>query len=91
MSKNVEITINNKEGIHARPSSMIVNCAQKFKCKILIKKGNNTGDAHNMLDIMAMGLSCGTKIQIICDGEDEIIALDEISELFGREFNFERK
>ena len=90
MSVRKKVIVINKDGIHARPSSVIVTCAKKYCCEIFIHKKNQKGDAKNMLDLMSMALSVGTELEVECDGNDEREALNEIVELFAKEFNFDR-
>ena len=65
------ITIENKTGIHARPASVFVQTATKFKSKVQIKAKGKTVDAKSILMIMSMGLVKGTEITIVADGPDE--------------------
>ena len=42
-------TIENKTGIHARPASLFVQTASKFKSKVQIKAKGKTVDAKSIL------------------------------------------
>ena len=63
-------TIKNKTGIHARPASVFVQTASKFKSKVQITAKGKKVDAKSILMIMSMGLSNGTEIEISADGPD---------------------
>ena len=52
-----KIKIINKLGLHARASSKLTELANKFKCEIKIKKGNEEADAKNMMDILMLSAS----------------------------------
>ena len=65
------ITIENKTGIHARPASIFVQTATKFKSKIQLQAKGKTIDAKSILMIMSMGLVKGTEVTIIADGPEE--------------------
>ena len=69
------VTIENKTGIHARPASVFVQTATKFKSKVQIKAKGKTVDAKSILMIMSMGLVKGTDITICADGPDEAEAV----------------
>jgi len=84
------VKVNNKDGIHARPSAMIVECASKFPCNIFFYKNSKKGDAKNILDLMCMAMTYGQDVKIECEGEQELEALDALSQLFSKEFNFEK-
>ena len=83
------MTIENKTGIHARPASIFVQTASKFKSKVQIKAKGKTVDAKSILMIMSMGLVKGTEITIIADGPDEADAVKTLQELVESKFNEE--
>lgn len=83
------ITIENKTGIHARPASIFVQTATKFKSKVQIKAKGKTVDAKSILMIMSMGLVKGTEITICADGEDEEQAVKELKDLVASKFGEE--
>ena len=79
------VMIENKTGIHARPASVFVQTAAKFKSKVQIKAKGKAVDAKSILMIMSMGLVKGTEITIAADGEDEaaaVKALKDFQQLF---------
>jgi phosphocarrier protein len=83
------ITIENKTGIHARPASVFVQTATKFKSKVQIKAKGKTVDAKSILMIMSMGLVKGTEITIVADGPDEAEAVKTLKELVESKFGEE--
>ncbi len=82
-------TIENKTGIHARPASVFVQTATKFKSKVQIKAKGKTVDAKSILMIMSMGLVKGTEITICADGPDEAEAVNALKELVDSKFGEE--
>ena len=83
------VTIENKTGIHARPASVFVQTATKFKSKVQIKAKGKTVDAKSILMIMSMGLVKGTEITIVADGPDEADAVKALKELVESTFDEE--
>lgn len=83
------LTVENKTGIHARPASVFVQTASKFKSKIEIKANGKTANAKSILTIMSLGLSKGTEITICADGEDEQDAVSALSQLVESKFGEE--
>jgi phosphocarrier protein len=83
------ITIENKTGIHARPASIFVQTATKFKSKVQIKAKGKTVDAKSILMIMSMGLVKGTEITICADGPDEAEAVKSLTDLVASKFGEE--
>ncbi len=82
-------TIENKTGIHARPASLFVQTASKFKSKVQIKAKGKTVDAKSILMIMSMGLTKGTEITLSADGPDEADAVNTLKELVDNKFGEE--
>ena len=83
------VTIENKTGIHARPASVFVQTAAKFKSKVQIKAKGKSVDAKSILMIMSMGLVKGTEITIAADGEDEAAAVQALKDLVVSKFGEE--
>ena len=83
------ITIENKTGIHARPASIFVQTATKFKSKIQLQAKGKTIDAKSILMIMSMGLVKGTDITIVADGPDEAEAVKTLKDLVLSKFGEE--
>ena len=55
------VTIENKTGIHARPASVFVQTATKFKSKIHLEAKGKKVDAKSILMLMSLGLVKGTE------------------------------
>ena len=83
------VTIENKTGIHARPASVFVQTAAKFKSKVQIKATGKAVDAKSILMIMSMGLVKGTEITIAAEGEDEAAAVQALKDLVVSKFGEE--
>lgn len=83
------MTIENKTGIHARPASIFVQTAAKYKSKVQIKAKGKSVDAKSILMIMSMGLVKGTEITITADGPDEAEAVNALKELVESKFGEE--
>lgn len=74
-----QIEIKNKTGLHARPASDFVLKAKKFESKISICKENGQPvNAKSIMRLLAEGIGQGTKIEIMAEGNDEQLALDEL-------------
>ena len=83
------LTIENKTGIHARPASLFVQTATKYKSKVQIKAKGKTVDAKSILMIMSMGLVKGTEVTICADGPDEAEAVETLGKMIEDKFGEE--
>lgn len=66
-----EITITNSSGLHARPASLWVQMAGRYQSSIKIKVNNSEVDGKSILGILSLGLTSGSKFELLVDGDDE--------------------
>ncbi|MDX9828005.1 MAG: HPr family phosphocarrier protein [Spirochaetia bacterium] len=85
----LETTIRNRAGIHARPSAMIAQTAIKFSSRIFLEKNGNKINAKSIMGIITLAASFGSKIRITAEGSDEVAAAEAIKALFESGFNEE--
>ena len=73
----------NPLGLHARAAATLVRRASQFSCKIMLCRlpSEHRANARSILDLLALGASCGATIHITADGEDEVKALEDIRRL----------
>ncbi len=64
------VQLKNKVGLHARPASLFVQTAKKFKAKITVRKDDKQADAKSILGVLSLGAEYGHWITIIAEGED---------------------
>ena len=65
------ININNKYGIHARPSPHISEIVNQYKSKVILKYNDNEADASSVMSLILLCVEPKTKIELIVDGVDE--------------------
>ncbi|HTN34276.1 MAG TPA: HPr family phosphocarrier protein [Marinobacter sp.] len=75
------VTIINKLGLHARATAKLVATASKFESNVSISGKNREVNAKNIMQVMMLGASKGTKIELIADGHDEHEAIAALVEL----------
>ena len=83
------VTIQNRAGIHARPSALLVQTAKDFQSNIYLEKGNDRINGKSIMGILTLGASYGTELKVIVEGEDEQAALDAMVKLFNKKFEEE--
>lgn len=83
------VQIENKIGLHARPASLLVTAAGRFKSNIVIKKGDRTAAANSMIKILALRVKLNDTITIEADGSDEEQAVETLAELIHSKFGEE--
>lgn len=79
--KEIPVKIQNPTGLHARPASILVKEAMKFKSNIYFIKNNKEYNAKSIMSVMAMGAAMGDEIKIKAEGEDEEKAIETLRKL----------
>lgn len=79
--KNITVTVVDPVGLHARPATVAVNAASKFKCDVEVAyKGRNV-NMKSIMGVMSLGIPTQSEITITCDGDDEEVAIQAIEEV----------
>ena len=86
----IELVITNKVGLHARPASLFVQEASKYQSEITVRKGDETGDAKSILDLLTLGIDQGSILRIQAEGQDAAEALNALQALHANNF-FEKE
>jgi len=76
--KQLEITINNETGLHARPAKTLVNLVKQFKSNVVIWHGEKKANAKSLISVLTLGAAKGSQLKIEVDGEDEKTAIEQI-------------
>jgi len=83
------IKVINKLGLHARPSSLLVKTAIKFRSDLKIIKDDMEVNGKSIMGVMMLAAECGSELTIILDGVDEEEAFQQIESLFASKFEEE--
>jgi phosphocarrier protein len=81
-----KITVQNKLGLHARPSSLLIKTAQNFRSEFKIVKEDMEVNGKSIMGVMMLAAECGSELELIADGADEEFMLDELVKLFESKF-----
>ena len=77
-----KVIIKNPTGLHLRPAGLFCKTAMQFESKITVKKVTRTGEftanAKSVLSVLGACIKSGDEITIVCEGEDEERALEEM-------------
>lgn len=84
-----QVQIQNKAGIHCRPSSLIMAAAEKYPGnEFLLVSARGKSSLSSILDVLALGLQCGDSAVLQVTGPQEEEAGKKICELLENEFDF---
>lgn len=69
--KKFSFTVNDEMGLHARPAGELVKEAVKCSSKVTIRKGDKTGDAKRIFNVMGLSVKANEEVEITVEGENE--------------------
>ena len=77
--KQISVTVIDPVGLHARPATVAVNAASKFKCEVAYK--GRTVNMKSIMGVMSLGIPTQSEITVSCEGEDEDVAVKTIEDV----------
>ena len=89
MSVEMEITIINRLGLHARACAKLVKAAARYESRIELLQGEKCADAKSIMGLMMLAAPQGSKLTLKADGVDARDAADEILQLINERFGEE--
>jgi phosphocarrier protein HPr len=82
-----EVTILNRQGLHARPVMQFVDLASQFSAIVTVSKGDLQVDAKSPMEMMLLEGTCGTTLRLSAHGTDAVEAINALAELVARKFD----
>ncbi len=86
---SVRVTISNRLGLHARPAMAFVDTANGFQSDIQVCKGAQKVDGKSIMQMMMLGATRGTELEVVADGPDAAEAIAALQDLVNRQFDEE--
>lgn len=79
--KQISVTVIDPVGLHARPATVAVNVASKFKCEVKVAYKGRTVNMKSIMGVMSLGIPTQSEITVSCEGEDEDVAVKTIEDV----------
>ena len=83
--KKMDMLMPCRRGLHLRVAARFVACIQKFRSRIQLKNGEVLANAKSILDLICLGATWRSKLEIEAVGDDAAQALESIKEFFNKE------
>ena len=83
------VTIVNRRGLHARAAAKFAQTSGEFGADIAVTKDGQTVGGRSIMGLMMLAASPGTTIDIKCDGDDAVQALEALVTLVEAGFDEE--
>lgn len=71
-------TVQDPQGVHARPVALVCNCASAFTSDIVLEANGRSASAKDLMDLMGAYFDYGEKLQVHIEGEDEQAAAEAL-------------
>ncbi len=85
----VQLTIKNAEGLHARPAGMLAKKAAQYQSNIQVSVGGQMKSAKSIMGLMSLSLKKDQEFTLIIDGPDAEQAKEALCALVNSEFKAE--
>lgn len=79
--KQVTVTVIDPVGLHARPTTVAVNAASKFKSDVNVAFKGREVNMKSIMGVMSLGIPTQSEITISATGDDEEAAIEAIEEV----------
>jgi len=76
-----KLTIQNEQGLHARPAAIFVQIANKYESDIVVKKGRQEVNGKSIMGLLTLAAEKGSKIYIKVNGPDAKEAIFELEKV----------
>jgi phosphocarrier protein len=85
--QQINLAIDNKVGLHARPAALFVEMSNRYQCRIRVSnaKGEDA-NGKSILGILSLDIGPGEEISILAEGDDAEEAVASILALFHSNF-----
>ena len=76
-----EMVISNRLGMHLRPAQKFVQTVLKFQCDVHVQKDGQRVNAKSIMGLLTLAVGKGTRITVVCDGDDAADAISAVRAL----------
>jgi len=76
-----KLTIQNDQGLHARPAAIFVQIANKYESDIVVKKGRQEVNGKSIMGLLTLAAEKGSMLHIKVNGPDAKKAMLELEKV----------
>jgi phosphocarrier protein HPr len=80
------LVLTNAVGLHARPASLWVQTAARFKSTIIVTCDGRVANARRILEVLQLGAGPGARLTVRAEGEDAEEAIAALTALVDSRF-----
>ena len=84
-----ELTIENRNGLHARPAALFVKTSSRFRSEVWVEKDGEKVNGKSIMGLMMLAAGKGSVLRVTAEGEDASTVLTELEQLIRTRFGEE--
>jgi phosphocarrier protein HPr len=82
----IQLTILNRNGLHARPAAMFVKTASRFQTEVWVEKDGEKVNGKSIMGLMMLAAGRGSVLHVEAEGDDAENALADLQKLVESSF-----
>jgi phosphotransferase system HPr (HPr) family protein len=75
----IQMTVIDASGLHARPAARFVQAASRFASRIVIRNGEREADAKSLISLLGLAVRLESVITVAAEGSDAEAALASLA------------
>ena len=84
-----DLTIENRNGLHARPAALFVKTSSRFRSEVWVEKNGERVNGKSIMGLMMLAAGKGSVLRVTALGEDAENVLSELEQLIATRFGEE--
>jgi len=84
-----ELTIENRNGLHARPAALFVKTSSRFQSEVWVEKDGERVNGKSIMGLMMLAAGKGSILRVTAEGNDASHVLTELEVLIQTRFGEE--
>jgi phosphocarrier protein len=84
-----DLTIENRNGLHARPAALFVKTSSRFRAEVWVEKDGERVNGKSIMGLMMLAAGKGSVLRVTAVGDDAGIVLTELEQLISARFGEE--
>jgi phosphocarrier protein HPr len=82
----MDMVVQNRYGIHARPAALLVKTASRFGCDLFLEKDGVKVNAKSIMGLLTLEGNHGARLRLLAKGSEAAEAIKALADLFDQKF-----
>ena len=88
-STSKDLTIENRNGLHARPAALFVKTSSRFRSEVWVEKDGEKVNGKSIMGLMMLAAGKGSVLRVTAEGDDASLLMQELEHLISTRFGEE--